>query len=105
MLRRGTYPVSWGDTGRGQAQPSRVHPGMWSWVELDVAGLGSPSAPLKLPLTPICSAFSLTGQEGAAAHARYEAKAGLGALQGKQLPSGILVTGVSETAIPVSGCS
>lgn len=104
MLQRGTYPVSWGDTGREQAQPCRVHLGHVEWT-LDVAGLGSPSAPLKLPLTPICSAFSLTGQEGAAAHACYEAKAGLGALQGKQLPSGTLVTGVSETAIPASGCS
>lgn len=104
MLRRGTCPVSWGDMGRGQAQPRRDHPRHVEWV-LDVAGLGSPSAPPKLPLTPICSAFSLTGQEGAAAHARYEAKAGLGALQGRRWPSGTLVTGVSETAIPVSGCS
>ena len=104
MLRRGTCPVSWGDTGRGQTQPRRSHPGHVEWA-LDVAGLGSPCAPPKLPLTPICSAFSLTGQEGAAAHARYKVKAGLGALQGKRLPSGTLVTGVSKIAISVSGCS
>lgn len=87
MLRRGTCPVSWGDMGRGQAQPRLGHLRHVEWAS-GVAGPGSPSAPPELLLTPMCSAFSPTGQEGAAAHAHYEAKAGLGSLQGKRVPSG-----------------
>ena len=43
MLRRGTYPVSWGDTGRGQAQPCRVHP---RHVELGGVGCSWTRVPL-----------------------------------------------------------
>lgn len=64
-----------GGYGEGQAQPYRA-----IWEQMGVRR-GQPGLILpKLLPTLFCSALSLTGQEGAAAHTRYEAKAGLGAL-------------------------
>lgn len=80
MLRRGTCPVSWGDMDGGRPSPIRAMPGMWGGHQ---AWLDQAPAPPKLPLTLIRPDFSLTGQEGAAAHTHFEAKAGLSALQGK----------------------
>lgn len=64
-----------GDTWRGR--PSPVGPSWRGWVS-GVAGQSDPP-------TPVCFGLSLTGQEGASAHARFEAKAGRGALPGELL--------------------
>lgn len=48
-----------------------------------------------------CCAFSLAGWEGAAAHARYEAEAGCGTLQGERVQTG--PRRPSQVSIPVSG--
>lgn len=80
MPRRETCPVSWGDV-EGQTQPCRAilpaEGGCQVWLARAILS--------KPPPTPVCFGLSLTGQEGAAAHTCYEAKAGLGALQGELL--------------------
>lgn len=89
-----------GGHGEGQTQPCRAILGGWCQVWLARAILSKPP-------TPICFGLSLTGQEGATAHTCYEAKAGLGALQGEllQRPRGCGWCAFCLGCNPVSSCA